>query len=396
MTRTETRKKFIIDVVYFGILIVAFALFLKYAFMPLLPIIIAGVVAILLQSPLNKLAEKTKIKKGVLAIISVLLVLALLGLLIFAVGSRIAVEVSAFVTYITSNLQDYDWIHNAVYSVVHALPNFIEERVIDNVDNFMDQLKIAMENDAKNGLYRISFSVIDFSSVIDTFTSKYASGVISTARQIPSYILAVVICIVLSCFMTSGYDTISNGIHRMFKGGENNMVSQVKRALVSSVGKLLKAYGMICLATFAEMLIGLTILRFIGLFSSPYIFVIAFLAALFDILPIVGIGFVLVPWAVFAFINGNTGLGIGLLVLYAIIAVVRQVIEPKFVSGTMELPPALTLSIMFIGLKTFGVIGMFAFVIALYCVASLEKDGVIHIFADENKEELPAAEEKTE
>lgn len=85
----------------------------------------------------------------------------------------------------------------------------------------------------------------------------------------------------------------------------------------------------------------------------------------------------------FAFVKANTGLGIGLLILYAIIAVVRQIIEPKFVSGTMELPPALTLTVMFVGLKCFGVIGMFAFIIVLYCVASLEKDGVISIFAED-------------
>lgn len=383
MTQTESRKKFIIDVLYFGVLVVAFVLFLKYAFIPLLPVIIAGVVAVLLQNPLNKMASKTKIKKSVLAVISVILVLAIFGLLIFAIGSRIAVEVSAFITYITTNLEDYDWIHDMVYSVIHALPNFIEERIVDNVDEFMSQLKVAMENDAKGGLYRISFAAIDFSSVFDTFASKYASGVISTAKQIPSYILGVVICIVLSCFMTSGYDVISDGVHRIFKGGENNIVSQVKRTLIFSVGKLLKAYGMICLTTFAEMLIGLTVLRLIGVLNSPYIFVIALLAALFDILPIVGIGFVLVPWAIFAFVKANTGLGIGLLILYAIIAVVRQIIEPKFVSGTMELPPALTLTVMFVGLKCFGVIGMFAFIIVLYCVASLEKDGVISIFAED-------------
>lgn len=385
MTQTESRKKFIIDVAYIGLLIIAFALFLKYAFMPMLPIIIAGVIAVLLQNPLNKISAKTKIKKNVLAIIAVLLVISILGLAIFALGAKIVSEVSAFVTYVTTNIEDYNWIHSNVYTVVDKLPGFVREKVADNVDNFMAKLEIAMKNDAKGGLYKISFSAIDFSTVFDTFTSKYAMGVISTAKQIPSYILGVVICIVLSCFMTTGYDTISNGIHRMFKGGENNMVSQVKRALVSSVGKLLKAYGLICLTTFGEMLLGLTVLRLVGLFDSPYVFVIAFLAAIFDILPIVGIGFVLVPWAIFSFVNGATGLGIGLLIMYAVIAVVRQIIEPKFVAGTMELPPALTLSVMYMGLKIFGVIGMFAFVIALYCIASLEKDGVIHIFSNEEQ-----------
>lgn len=386
MTQTETRRKFIIDVVYFSILIVLFALFLKYAFMPLLPVVIAGIIAVLLQNPINKISEKTKVKKNVVAIVAVILVLAILGLLIFAVGEKIVSEISSFVTYVTTNIEDYNWIHDNTYKVLDALPGFLRDKVADNVDDFMAKLKVAMENDAKGGLYKISVSAISFSTVADAVTSKYASGVISTAKQIPSYLLSIVICIVLSFFMTTGYDVISDGIHRMFKGAENNMVSQVKRALVSSVGKLLKAYGMICLTTFAEMLLGLTIFRLIGIFNSQYIFVIAFLAAIFDILPIVGIGFVLAPWAIMAFVNGNTGLGIGLLILWAVIFFVRQIIEPKFVAGTMNLPAALTLTAMFIGLKTFGVIGMFAFVIALYCIASLEKDGVITVFVNDKKE----------
>ena len=390
MPRVERRKKFIINIVYFAILLVLFSLYLKYALIPLLPIEIAAVLAILLQSPIKKISEKTRIKKSVVATISVVLVLLILALLLVGLGTKLVLKVVEFVQYVQVNLEDYTWVHNLVYSVVDRLPNFIHEKVIEDVDLFMGQLEVAMEKDAAAGFYNISLSAIDFQSIFSEFTEKYASGVISTAKQIPSILVAVVICVVLSCFMTSEYDIFSDGVHRMFKGGENNIVSATKRVLISSVGGLLKAYGCICLCTFAEMLIGLTVLSAIGVFHSNYLFVIALVSALFDILPVVGIGTILIPWFILCFIQGNYGLGIGLAIMWVIIFIIRQIIEPKFVSGVMSLPPALTLAVMYVGLKVSGVLGMFAFVIALYVIASLEKEHVIDIFADEiEAETLP-------
>ena len=78
--------------------------------------------------------------------------------------------------------------------------------------------------------------------------------------------------------------------------------------------------------------------------------------------------------------------------LYALITVVRQIIEPKFIAGQMSLPPALTLTVMYVGLKTTGVIGMFAFTIALYTLKVLDSEGVIHLFGSDEKEKNEASE----
>ena len=71
-------------------------------------------------------------------------------------------------------------------------------------------------------------------------------------------------------------------------------------------------------------------------------------------------GTVLLPWAVFSLVTGSTVLGIGLLVLYAIITIVRQVIEPHIVGKSLGLHPILMLVALYAGLKIFGIIGFFA------------------------------------
>ena len=66
------------------------------------------------------------------------------------------------------------------------------------------------------------------------------------------------------------------------------------------------------------------------------------------------------PWGIFSILTGNTFLGIGLVVLYAIITVIRQVIEPHIVGKSLGLHPILMLVALYAGLKIFGIIGVFA------------------------------------
>ncbi len=85
----------------------------------------------------------------------------------------------------------------------------------------------------------------------------------------------------------------------------------------------------------------------------------ALLVAVLDILPVLGTGAVLIPWAIIALLQGNTAFGVIMAVLYLIITIVRNIIEPRLVGRQMKLHPALTFAAMLVGLRIFGVIGLF-------------------------------------
>ncbi|MDO4975543.1 MAG: AI-2E family transporter, partial [Alphaproteobacteria bacterium] len=55
--------------------------------------------------------------------------------------------------------------------------------------------------------------------------------------------------------------------------------------------------------------------------------------AIVDALPIFGSGTVMVPWAIISAFNGDIKLGVAILILWIVMCVVRQIIEPKIVSG---------------------------------------------------------------
>ena len=87
--------------------------------------------------------------------------------------------------------------------------------------------------------------------------------------------------------------------------------------------------------------------------------------AVLDILPILGTGGIMIPWAVISLVLGYTGLGIRLFLIYGIVTVVRNYVEPKIVGTQLGLHPIITLVSMFIGLRLFGFWGLFGLPVSI-------------------------------
>lgn len=115
-----------------------------------------------------------------------------------------------------------------------------------------------------------------------------------------------------------------------------------------------KAQIFLSALTFVMAFAGLSIL------SVPYTVVLSLLIVIVDILPILGTGSFLVPWAIYAFFQNDQALSIGLVILFLVITVVRRVIEPKIFSSSMGITPLAALISLFIGFKLLGFIGLFA------------------------------------
>ena len=130
------------------------------------------------------------------------------------------------------------------------------------------------------------------------------------------------------------------------------------RKVISSLGDYLKAESILVLISFSIVLIGLLIFDFIGM-NVKYPIIMALTIAFVDALPILGSGTVIIPWAVISASNGDIKLAIALIIMYVVIIVVRQLIEPKIVSIHIGIHPIFTLIAMYTGFKLIGVIGMF-------------------------------------
>ncbi|HHU73590.1 MAG TPA: AI-2E family transporter, partial [Clostridiales bacterium] len=112
-------------------------------------------------------------------------------------------------------------------------------------------------------------------------------------------------------------------------------------------------------AQFKIMLV-LTIVMFVGfeILRVDYSFLLALGIAFLDFLPVFGTGAILWPWAVVSMISGNYFMAVGLIVIYLICQILKQVLQPKMVGDSIGISPLATLIFMFIGYKFYGVLGM--------------------------------------
>lgn len=171
-------------------------------------------------------------------------------------------------------------------------------------------------------------------------------------RLAPNALISGVVT-VMACFYGSmSYDNVCRTMAEWLPKSRYQRAERVWHRAIKGILGYLRAYGLLWLLTFSEVLIGLLILR------QPYAFLMALVIAAVDILPILGTGTVLIPWAVGMFLLGRPSFGIGLLILYGVVTIVRQIAEPHILGGSLGIPPLMSLLFSFAGLHFFGLPGM--------------------------------------
>lgn len=380
-TTVEKRRALLINVAYFALIIGAFYLFMRYAFWTVSPFIFAFFIAMLLQKPVSAVTGRTRLKKGFVSFIAVLFIAVFFAGLLALAGTTVFTELKGFATKLTETFKSIpefiSGIESWILSLLEPLPDTIESSLAASVGEFTESLLSAFSQNSviMPSADKLSSLQFDFSALLTPL-----SGVISTASKLPAFLISIIVFFIATCFITADYDRIVSFIKRQLPGDKRAALTKTKLLTLSTLGKMIKAYCLIICITFTEILIGLTALNLLGFYSGSYRVVISLCIALVDIFPILGSGTVLIPWGIISLLRGNIGLGIGLLILYVIITVLRQYIEPKLVAGQLGLPPAATLVAMYLGLKIFGIPGIFMLPLIITVLKVLNDDGVIHLW----------------
>lgn len=396
MADVEKRRRAIINVAYFAMVIAIGLLVVRYAMGVCLPFVFAFIVAALLQRPKNFLVKKTFLKDGAASGICVLFAILILIALVVLIGVRIAGEIKGFVDYLIIQFQDIETVIDNVeawiINLFASFPDFLRKTLSENTSEIFSQFRKMIAGEQAEAVTDIAGQITSKFSF--SWISTPLSGVISTAKQLPSVFIAIIISIIACCFMTSEYPKIVEFIKCQFPENRRKDLSRAKALLKDSLGKMGKAYLLIICVTFAEMSIGLTVLRLTGIFESNYIVIIAAITAIVDILPVLGTGTIIIPWAAYSLIMGDFAMAIGLVVIYAVITVIRQIIEPKLVAGQLGLSPIITIAALYFGLKIFGVLGMFITPILVIMLKLLNDEGIINLWKSPSREKAKLEKEK--
>ncbi|MGN0522336.1 MAG: sporulation integral membrane protein YtvI [Eubacterium sp.] len=373
--KVEKRRATLINIAYIAVMLGILYFFIKYCFGFAAPFLLSFFFAVLLQKPLRWIDKKTK-NKGHTAwsILLVLLSICIILIPVILILARIFKEIGNFVSYLGEQLNDLPtflaMLEKELLNFLKFLPDGIYTSVSDSVTEFFGNL---INN------FDISALGIDMSIITGGVTSGI-SGIYSVVKNIPSVLIAIVIGIIAWIFFTKDYDYIVRFIKKQLPDSKKNILVEIKQIFSKTILKMFRAYGIIMFITFCELFIGFSILSALKIMNNSYIFIIAICIAIFDILPVAGSGGILIPWALVSLISGNIPQAIGLMVIYVVISIIRQYIEPKIVGSSLGVHPLITLAGLYFGLKLFGFMGMFIVPICVMTIKAFNDAGRIHLY----------------
>lgn len=362
--RIERMRAFIIQCVFYSILLVLIFAVFKFLFPLLSPFVTAFIIAFLLKPVIHYISEHTSMKRRTAAILSLCAFYILFITLIIVVGTRIILL-----------LREAFYALPQTYStLIEPALNKVQFMIVDIVEN--------LNPDALSIVNEISMHLnTALSGLVSTLSSEVVGGLGSLAAGIPTSLVNLIITIVASFFLVVDYYKVTSFIAKCLPPRGKELLFEVKNSVVTVLFQFGRAYALLMLLTFVELFIGLLLLR------VPYAFLLALLIAVVDILPVLGTGTIVIPWGCICLIMGNFPLGIGLLILYAIITVVRQSLEPRIVGHQIGLHPLVTLISMFVGVSLFGFLGLFGLPIAVTVFVQLRRaEKECHQQAESHKE----------
>lgn len=380
--KVQKRRDAIINVAFAAMILGLVFLFFKYCFGVAAPFLLSFFFAVLLQKPLRWLDKRTKNKCH--AMWSILLVLLCVLIIIGPVVTIIALigrEIANFISYLADQLNDIPsfltTLKGEILHLLKFLPDGIYTTVSDSINSTFSNLINNFDTVVKD--FDLSSIGVDAKSITNGVTSGI-TGIYGIVKNIPSALIAIVIGIIAWIFFTKDYRQIVSFIKLQLPESNKNLLSEVKQIFSKTVLKMMRAYGIIMLITFCELFLGFTILNLIGVMDNGYIVMIAAATAIFDILPVAGSGGILIPWAVISVIMGNYGQALGLIIVYVVISVIRQYLEPKIVGNSLGVHPIVTLAGLYFGLKLFGFLGMFIVPICVMTIKAFNDAGRIHLY----------------
>ncbi len=221
---------------------------------------------------------------------------------------------------------------------------------IFNNDVVNDKLPIELKK-------TIEDSENDFINSITNFITNTLQGIKKWISTIPNLMMSIFFMIMALYFMCTDKIYMIDQLEHHLPDSWTKKLTRHLKEITASLGHYLRAEATLIFISFVISLIGFTLFKIFGL-NIPYPLLSAIAICFVDALPILGSGAVMVPWAIISAINGDITLAIAIIILWSIMGVVRNILEPKLVSKHIGIHPVFTLIAMYTGYKVVGVIGM--------------------------------------
>jgi len=299
----------------------------------LLPFIIGSLIYFLAK-PLNKLLKK-KLPYSLSAFISLSLTASFFIFLVWSAFSTLLKELYGFAESLS-----------AYYSSSQGTANFF-----GSISSIGRRFSVNLSSIPDISIFSDSLGTI-FKDWISRSISELSQLLINIAKNIPSVIIIIFISFFTAFFMLKDSASLSESFRKILGERKYSVLIKFKSTLLSVLGKYLKAQLIIQLVIFVTLFAGFSFLR------VDYVLLFALITAVVDAVPVLGTGTVLIPWSIFSFLSSDATLGWGLITLYGVCILTRQLLEPKIIGKKLGIHPLATIASIYIGLRVLGFFGI--------------------------------------
>ncbi len=316
-----------------------------------LPFVIGWILACLANPLVRFLEKRLKIVRKHSSFVIIVGVLALLSVLLYFGCSILIREGSGFISTLPglyeSTIAEVQSLGNQLAGESSGLPENVRSWITDFMGNIGGSLEDLI---ARMGVPTVT-----------------AAG--NMAKNIPNLLVYAIFTILSAYFFVAERDHIYGMLRRALPESVLNRYRWLRDLFSKAVGGYFKAQFKIMGVVAAILWVGLLIL------DVNYAILWAVLIAMLDFLPFLGTGFVLWPWALFEVLTGKYQMAAGLVIIYLVTQLVRQLIQPKIVGDSIGMDPLSTLICMFIGYRISSVFGMILAVPIGIIIINLYKSG---------------------
>lgn len=327
--------------------LVSAVLLLPFGLPLLLPFLIGLAVALLAEPAVRRLHAKTRLPRGLCCVLTVSGILLLLGAAFWVLLRVLFGEITDLSRRLPELLAQLDapltQIRLWLESLVSRLPARTAQSLQKSIADLFSGSSYLMQS--------LSGWLVGFAS--------------SLLSKMPGVLISTVTALIASFLISVSLPELRSFLRRKLPQKRLEHMTEFRSRMKKTLGCWLTAQlelaGISCIVLCA----GFLILR------VDFWLLCGILTALVDALPVLGAGAVLLPWALIAFLQENTARGIGMLVLYGCMSVLRAALEPRLVGQRMGLHPLISLAAFYVGWRLMGTLGMIVFPIGAILAGEL-------------------------
>ena len=353
----ENRGKSVLIFALYSVVAIALAaLGARFVLPVAAPFVLAFLTAALIEPVVSRFETRVGVRRWIMSGLMTLLLLGAIVWLCCKTVTRAYSDADTVIKYLTNSLSGVsgtlERMRGGLYGYIETAPAEVREYLERALDG-----------------------IIERSARLPGEVSAWALRTVTRfLSHAPDILLFIAAYTVGTFFISSRYHEVRAFIRRQIPENSRERWDEIRTGIAGTLLRWLKAQLMLACVTFFELTAGFVLLR------VQYPVLIALFTAVVDALPVLGVGTVLLPWAAYCLITGETGMGIGLAVMYGVIAVIRSLLEPKLVGAELGLHPVATLIAIYVGFKTVGAAGMILFPIALIVIKHLNDERIITLW----------------